>query len=89
VNDLDLAFPVKIDLGLVPGDRVVVLAGNDDGAVKRGRRRWHPGRTVGVVIKKHVLHTRGWWVAVDDLEVILFEDELAWPSVPSEGALAA
>lgn len=71
----DLAIPVKHDLPLRKGALVVVLT--DEGAVRRGRRRWHPGRSVGHVLSKHVLHTRGWNVRVNGYTVILFTDELA------------
>lgn len=65
----------KVPLGLEPGMEVLVLT--DEGALRRGRRRWHPGRSVGVVERQHRLHTRGWHVLVNSHSVILFEDELA------------
>lgn len=72
VDDLDV--PEKHDLPLRPGILVVVLT--PEGAVRRGRRRWKPGVSVGKVLSKHRLHDRAWNVRVNDLNVILFTDEL-------------
>lgn len=66
---------MKVDLPLEPGTAVVVLT--DEGAVRRGRRRWHPGRSVGYILSKHRLHTRCWNVRVNGYTVLLFTDELA------------
>lgn len=59
---------------MIEGTPVIVLT--DEGAVKRGRRRWHPGRSIGYVLSKHRLHDRAWNVRVNGYTVILFTDEL-------------
>jgi hypothetical protein len=81
-SEADMAdAPPKVDLHLAAGMDVIVLT--NDGAVKRGRRRWHPGRSVGEVLSKHRLHERAWNVRVNGFTVILFEDELALPTEES------
>lgn len=82
----DLAAPVKVDLPLRRGTNVIVMTA--EGAVRRGRRRWHPGRTIGRVMRPHVLHDRCWHVRVNGITVILFTDELALADTTTE-ALAA
>lgn len=71
----DYDVPEKLDLPLERGVRVVVLT--DEGAVRRGRRRWRPGVTIGVVLKKHTLHDRCWHVRIPfGMTVLLFTDEM-------------
>lgn len=76
--------PDRPDKNFRPGDVVVVLT--DEGALRRGRRMWTPGVTAGMILMAHRLHERCWHVLVekldktggiDDLEVLLFDDELA------------
>lgn len=86
LTDADLVAPEKVDLHLVVGQQVVVLLGDELGAVRRGRRRWHPGQSVGQVVRKHPIHTRGWFVLVNGFTIIAFEDELA---LVNEKSLAA
>lgn len=65
----------KVDLPLRQGTYVVVLT--DEGAVRRGRRRWKPGITVGVVERRHRLYDRCWHVRLPTGQaVVLFTDEL-------------
>ena len=71
----DLVAPVKVDLPLAPGVAVVVTT--EEGAVRRGRRRWRPFKDVGVVSRKHRLHERCWHVRINGYPVVLFTDELA------------
>lgn len=65
------------DFRAKPGDPVVVLT--DEGALRRGRRRWHPGQ-VGHVLHKSKKHDLGWVVSINGFEVLLFSDELDYPS---------
>lgn len=61
---------------LVVGQSVKVLT--DEGALRRGRRRWHPG-AIGVIASNQRParnHDRGWMVTVNGFTVLLFDDEL-------------
>lgn len=71
--------PPKLDLPLFEGTPVIVLT--DEGAVRRGRRHWHPGRSVGYVLSKHRMHDRAWNVCVNGYTIIVFTDELALADV--------
>lgn len=73
-DELAEVAPPKRWLPLARGVEVIVLTA--EGAVKRGRRRWHPGRTVGSIFAKHSLHDRCWKVRVNGMTVLLFEDEM-------------
>lgn len=63
-------------------DAVLVLTG--EGSVKRGRRLWHPGKTIGTILSRHTLHERAWNVRINGMTVILFRDEFEWSPVFNE-----
>jgi hypothetical protein len=74
IDPLEDLPPPKVDLPLWPGVAVIVLT--DEGAVKRGRRCWKPGVSVGTVLSKHRLHERAWNVQVNGHTIVVFTDEL-------------
>lgn len=80
--------PDRVPLALHTGDLVIILT--DEGALRRGRRRWHPGAH-GIVVRRSKKHDRGWHVLVNGLhEVLLFSDEMELaPETPQENANAA
>ncbi len=55
-----------------------VLILTHEGDKQRGKRRWRPGESTGVVIDKHRPHLfdRAWTVQVNGHTVVLFEDEI-------------
>lgn len=76
--------PETPTLQLVVGQAVKVLT--DEGALRRGRRRWHPG-AIGTVLAKSKRHDLAWTVLVNGFTVLLFSDEMDY--VAQEKEIAA